>query len=83
MYFVTTTGSEFGNKNSFAKKPERSEESSPPQAKTFLGFLKCFSELAKGIYKTCDRNIFNLALITVAVFSILQFILFLRFASNN
>ena len=44
--------SEFGNKNSFAKNSDRSEESSPPQAKKCLGFLKRFGEFAKGIYET-------------------------------
>ena len=49
-----------------------------------MGFEKRFSELEKGIYETCDRTFFNLALIIVAVvFSIVQFIVFLRFASNN
>ena len=54
------------------------------QAKKLLGFVKRFSEFKKGIYETCDRNFFNLALIIVVViFSIVQFVLFLRFASNN
>ena len=70
-------GSEFGNKNSFAKNSECSEENSPPQAKLFWGFVKCFSEYAKRIYETCDHNFFNLAIIIV------QFILFPRFGSNN
>ena len=78
--FSIKTGSKFGNKNSFAKKFERSNENSPSQAKIFLGFVKHFSEFAKGIYETCDCNFFNLALV---VFSIVQFILFLCFASNN
>ena len=55
----------------------------PAQAKNILGFVKRFSEFSKGIYETCNRDIFNLALVIVVVFSILQFILFLRFASNN
>ena len=67
---------------SFAKKSERSEENSPLQAKKCLGFVKRFSEFAKGIYETYDRNFFNLALV-VFVSSIVQFILFLRFASSN
>ena len=50
--------------------------------KNVLGFAKCFSEFAKGIYEICNRNLFNLAII-VAVFSIVQFILCLRFAINN
>ena len=58
------------------------EKYSLPQAKKCLGFVKHFSEFAKGIYETCDRNFFNLALIA-AVFSIVKFILFLRFACNN
>ena len=37
-----TSGSEFGNKNSFAKKFECSEENSPPQAKKFWGFCEAF-----------------------------------------
>ena len=65
------------------KKSERREENSPPQAKRFLGFAKRFSEFAKRIYETCDRNFFNLTIIVVVVFSIVQFILCLRFASNN
>ena len=27
--------------------------------------MKCFSEFIKGIYETCDRNFFNLAIIVV------------------
>ena len=78
------TESKFGNKNSFAKKSEHSKENSPPQAKKFLGFAKRFSEFAKGIYETCNRNFFNLTLIIAAVvFAIAQFILSLHFASNN
>ena len=60
-----------------------SEDNSSPQAKTFLGFVKRFIEFTKGIYETCNRDFFNLALIVVIVFSVVQFILFLRFASNN
>ena len=49
-----------------------------------MGLVKRFSEFAKGIYETCGRNFFNLSIIiVVVVFSILQFILFLRFARNN
>ena len=71
----TLAGSEFGNKNSFAKKFERSEEYSPLQAKKILGFVKRFSKFARGIYETCDRNFFNLALTFVVVaFSIVKFI---------
>ena len=51
--------------------------------KNVLGFAKRFSEFAKGIYEICNRNLFNLAIIIVAVFSIVQFILCLRFAINN
>ena len=36
-------GSEFGNKNSFAKKSERSEEKSPPQAKQEVEELQAFA----------------------------------------
>ena len=43
------SGSEFGNKNSFAKKSVRSEDNRPPHAETFLGFVKRFGEFAKGI----------------------------------
>ena len=46
-------------------------------------FCEAFSEFAKGSYETWDCNFFNLALVIVVVFSILQFILFLHFASNN
>ena len=67
------SGPEFENKNSFAKKSVHSEDDAPLQAKTFLGFVKHFSEFAKGIYVICSRNYFNLALI---VFAIVQFILF-------
>ena len=67
------SGSEFGNKNSFAKKSVRSEDNRPAQAETFLGFVRRFGEFARGIYEICSRNYFNLALI---VFSIVQFILF-------
>ena len=47
-----------------------------------MGLVKRFSEFAKGIYETC-RNFFNLSIIVVVVFSIVQFILFLCFARNN
>ena len=47
------------------------------------GFVKCFSEFAKGIYETFGCNFFNIAIVIVAVFLILQFILFLCFAGNN
>ena len=78
------SGSEFGNKNSFAKKSECREENSPTPAKKFLGFVKRFSEFARGIYKTCDCSFLNFVLIIVVVaFSIIQFILFLHFASNK
>ena len=45
--------------------------------------MKCFSEFAKGIYETFDCNFFNLAIVIVAVFVIVPFILFLCFAGNN
>ena len=46
--------------------------------------MKYFSEFAKGIYKICDRYFCNLGLIIFLInFSVVQFILFLRFASNN
>ena len=45
--------------------------------------MKCFSEFAKGIYETFGCNFFNIAIVIVAVFLILQFILFLCFAGNN
>ena len=61
-------GSEFGNKNSFAKKSKRSEKDSLPQAKIFLSFVKRFSEFAKRIYETRNPNFFNFKLIVV-VFS--------------
>ena len=65
------------------KKKERREENNPRRLKNVLGFVKCFSEFVKGIYEIYDRNLFNLAIIIVAVFSIVQFILCLRFAINN
>ena len=75
-------GFEFGNKSSFANKYEHGEEHNPVQAKTFLGFVKDFSEFAKGIYETC--NFFNFALIIVVVaFAIVRLILFLHFTGNN
>ena len=40
--FKQYTGSEFGNKNSFAKKNERREENNSPQAKQCFGFCKAF-----------------------------------------
>ena len=83
QWTFSETGSKFGNKNSFAKKYERSKEKSLPEAKFFFDFVKHLSEFAKEIYVTCDRNFFNIALIVVAVFTIIQFILFLRFPSNN
>ena len=45
--------------------------------------MKRFSEFAKGIYETCDYNIFNFALIIVVIFSVVHFILVLYFAKNN
>ena len=51
--------------------------------KNFRGSAKRFSEFAEGIYKTYDFNFFNLAPIVLVVFLIVQFILFLRFASND
>ena len=48
-----------------------------------MGLVKRFSEFAKGIYETCGCNFFNLSIIVVVVFSIVQFILFLCFARNN
>ena len=75
-------GFEFENKSSFANKSEHGEEHSPAQAKTFLGFVKGFSEFAKGIYETC--NFFNFALIiAVVAFSIVRLILFLHITGNN
>ena len=77
------SGFKFGN-NSFAKKSKQSKENRLLQVKFILGFVKCFSEFAKGIYEAFNCNFFNLAIvIVVAVFSIVQFILFFRFASNN
>ena len=71
------SGSEFGNKNSFTKKSEDIKENSPPHAKRFLGFVKHFSKFAKWVYETtCNHVVFNLALINVVVFSIVQSILF-------
>ena len=69
-----TAGSEFVNKNSFAKKSDHSKENSLLQAKHFLGFVKGFSESVKGIYETCNCNFFNLAIIIV--FPTLQFMLY-------
>ena len=41
------------------------------------GFVKRFSEFAKGIYEKCDRHFFNLAIIiVVAVFSVVQLIFY-------
>ena len=48
-----------------------------------MGLVKRSSEFAKGIYETCGRNLFNLSIIVVVVFSIVQFILFFCFARNN
>ena len=90
LYFLAIcanfpSGPKFGKKkNSLAKRFEHSVENSLPQATNFLGFVKCFSEFAKGIYETCDRNLFKLAIIIiVAILSIVHFILFLCFASHN
>ena len=47
------------------------------------GFVKHFNEFAKEIYETCDCNFCNSGIILVVVFSIVKFIIFLRFASNN
>ena len=61
------------------KNPSLREENSPSQAKNFLGFVKRFSKFARGIYETCDRNFFNLALTFVVVaFSIVQLIFTFR-----
>ena len=60
-----------------------SKENSLPQTENFVGFVKCFSELAKGIYETCKCNFFNLPVVIVVVFSIVQLILFLCFARRN
>ena len=60
-----------------SQKNQCNKENSLPQAKIFLGFVKHFTEFAKGIYETWDHNFFNLALTIVVVFSIVQFILFL------
>ena len=89
LYFLAIcdnfpSGPKFGKKNSLAKKFEHSVENSLPQATNFLGFVKCFSEFAKGIYEICDRDFFKLAIIIIVVIlSIVHFILFLCFASNN
>ena len=49
-----------------------------------MGFVKYFSKFAKGIYEKYDHIFFNLAFtIVVVVFSVVKFILFLYFASNN
>ena len=48
-----------------------------------MGLVKRSSEFAKRIYETCGRNFFNLSIIVVVVFSIVQFILFFCFARNN
>ena len=41
------------------------------------GFVKRFSEFAKGIYEKCDRHFFNLVIIiVVAVFSVVQLIFY-------
>ena len=53
------------------------------QVQLKFSFRKRFSEFAKGIHETSDRNFFNLALTIIVVFSIVQFILFLCSASNN
>ena len=80
---VGMQGSNFGNKTSYAKKIQMQQaENRQHWLKKSLGFVKCFSEFAKGIYETCDHAFFNLANIIV-VFSIVQFILFLHFARNN
>ena len=42
-YHSETSGFEFGNKNSFAKKSERSEEKSSPQAKQEVEELQAFA----------------------------------------
>ena len=39
-------------KNSFTKKSEHSKENTLLLAKTYMGFVKHFSEFAKGIYET-------------------------------
>ena len=45
--------------------------------KFFRGFVKRFSEFAKGIYEKRDRHFFNLAIIiVVAVFSVVQLIFY-------
>ena len=48
-----------------------------------MGFVKRFNEFVKGIYETCDLIFFNVVLVVVVVvvLSIVQFILFLHFAS--
>ena len=65
------------------KKSERCKENSLPQAKNSLGFGKHFSEFAKGIDETCVHNFFNVVITAVVVFLLVQFILFLRFGSND
>ena len=80
---MTKSGSEFGNKKNFTKKSVCSKENSLPQTENFVGFVKCFSELEKGIYETCKCNFFNLPVVLVVVFSIVQLILFLCFARRN
>ena len=70
-------------KKASQKNPSVARKIARRRLKT-LGFVKRFSEFAKGIYETCDRNFFNLVLVVVLVVSsIVQFILFLRFASSN
>ena len=84
-YHSIFVGCKFGNEKSFTKKSNCSKENSLSQAKNLLGFVKHFNEFAKGIYETRDQNFFNLAIIIIiaVVFSIVQFILFLHFASHN
>ena len=48
-----------------------------------FGFCEAFYWIWERIYLTWDRNFFNLAVIIVAVFSKIEFILFLRFASKE
>ena len=56
-------GFEFGNKSSFANKYEHGEEHNPVQAKTFLGFVKDFSDLQREFMKHVISLILHLLLL--------------------
>ena len=81
--FTNVQGPNLETKIALQKKTSVERKITCRRLKNVLGFAKRFSEFAKGIYEICDRNLFNLAIIIVAVFSIVQFILCLRFAINN